>query len=87
MKILATLKKCLTLVIILLSQNIMIIQKKISGQQNEDETAGFAIEEFVGLKPKMYSYLVNDNSDHKSAKSVDRSIVVIMSHNEKKMFY
>ena len=28
MKILATLKKCLTLVIILLSQNIMIIQKK-----------------------------------------------------------
>ena len=115
MKILATLKKCLTLVITLLSQNIMIIQKKISGWQNEDETAGFAIEEFVGLKPKMYSYLVNDNSEHetagaaiaefirlkpkmysylvndnsdyKSAKSVDKSIVVIMSHNEKKMFY
>ena len=26
------------------------------------ETAGVAIKEFVELKPKMYSYLVNDNS-------------------------
>ena len=24
----------------------------------KDETAGVAIEEFVGLKPKMYSYLM-----------------------------
>ena len=28
----------------------------------EDETAGVAIEEFLGLKPKMYSYLVDDHS-------------------------
>ena len=34
----------------------------------KDETAGIAIEEFVGLKPKMYSYLVNDNSEHKKQK-------------------
>ena len=26
------------------------------------ETAGFAIEEFVGLKPNMYLYSVDDNS-------------------------
>ena len=32
----------------------------------EDGTAGVAIEEFVGLKPKMYSFLV-DNSQHKKA--------------------
>ena len=32
------------------------------------ETAGVAIEEFVGLKLKMYSYLVNDNNEHKKAK-------------------
>ena len=34
----------------------------------KDETAGIAIEEFVGLKTKMYSYLVNDNSEHKKQK-------------------
>ena len=31
----------------------------------KDETYGVAIEEFVRLKHKMYSYLVNDNSEHK----------------------
>ena len=30
----------------------------------KDETAAVAIEEFDGLKIKMYSYLVDDNSDH-----------------------
>ena len=34
----------------------------------KDETAGIAIEEFVELKPKMYSYLVNDDSEHKKQK-------------------
>ena len=34
----------------------------------KDETAGVAIEEFVGLKPKMYLYLVDDNSEHKKSK-------------------
>ena len=33
----------------------------------KDETGGVAIEEFVGLKPKMYSFLVDDNSKHKKA--------------------
>ena len=32
------------------------------------ETIGVAIEEFVGLKPKLYSYLVDDNSEHKKSK-------------------
>ena len=31
----------------------------------KDETAVVAIEEFVGLKPKMYSYLVDDNSEQR----------------------
>ena len=47
----------------------------------KDETAGIAIEEFVGLKPKMYSYLVDDNSDHKKAKSVNKNAVAAISHN------
>ena len=33
----------------------------------KDETAGVAIEEFVGLKPKLY--LVDDNSEHKKGKA------------------
>ena len=41
--------------------------KLVVGKMN-DETAGVAIEEFVRLKPKMYSYLVNDNSKHKKSK-------------------
>ena len=27
-----------------------------------------AIKEFVGLKPKLYSFLVDDNSEHKKKK-------------------
>ena len=34
----------------------------------KDETCGIAIEEFVGLKPKMCSFLV-DNSDLKKQKA------------------
>ena len=33
----------------------------------KDETGGVAIEEFVGLKPKIYPYLV-DNSEYKKGK-------------------
>ena len=51
----------------------------------EDETAGTAIEEFVGLKPKMYSYLVNDNSEHKKAKGVNGNVVATIRHNEYKV--
>ena len=50
----------------------------------KDETDGLANEEFVGLKPKMYSYLVDDNSDHKKAKSVNKNVVATISHNEYK---
>ena len=41
----------------------------------KDETAGVAIEGFVGLKPKMYSHLVDDKSEHKKAKGANRNIV------------
>ena len=35
-------------------------------------TAGLAIEEFLGFKPKMYSYLGDGNSEHKKAKCVKK---------------
>ena len=64
----------------------MIIQtnyKLVVGKM-KDETASVAIEEFVGLKPKMYSYLVDDNSEHKKTKGVNRNVVATINHNEYK---
>ena len=45
----------------------------------KDETAGVANEEFLGLKPKMYSYLVDDNSEHKNAKGMNRNVFTTIS--------
>ena len=42
------------------------------------------MKEFVGLKPKMYSFLVDDNSEHKEAKGVNKNVVAAISHNEYK---
>ena len=42
-----------------------------------DEATGVAIKEFVRLKPKMYSYLVDDNSEHKKAKGVTVILITI----------
>ena len=48
----------------------------------KDETGGAAI---FGLKPKMYSFLVDDNSKHKKAKDVNRNVVAAISPNKYKM--
>ena len=48
----------------------------------KDETAGVAIKEFVGLKPKMYSYLVADIRENKKTKGINKNVVVRISHNE-----
>ena len=50
----------------------------------KDETASFAIEEFFRLKPKMYWHLVDDKSEPKKAKSVNKNFVPTISHNEYK---
>ena len=52
----------------------------------KDETAGVANEEFLGLKPKMYSYLVDDNSEHKNAKGMNKNVFATISCNEYKEF-
>ena len=36
------------------------------------------------MKPKMYSFLVDDNREHKKAEGVNRSVVATISHNEYK---
>ena len=48
------------------------------------ETGGISIKKFVGLKPKMYSFLVNNSSKHKKARGMNRYGVAIISHNEYK---
>ena len=50
----------------------------------KDKTGGGAIEKFVGLKPKMYSLFVDDNSKHKKPKDVNKNVVETISHNEYK---
>ena len=37
----------------------------------KDKTGGAAIEEFVRLKPKMYSLFVDNNSEHKKSKGCE----------------
>ena len=48
----------------------------------KDETKNVAIEECVVLKPKMYSFLV-DNNEHKRGKGVNKNIVA----TNKKLYY
>ena len=40
-----------------------------------DETADVAIGEFFGLKPKMYSHLVDDNNENKKAKCKNKILL------------
>ena len=47
----------------------------------KNEIGAVAIEEFVGLKLKMYLFLV-DNSEHKKAKYMNKNAVTTISHNE-----
>ena len=52
-----------------------------------DEAADVAIKKFVGLHPKMYSFSVDDNIEHKKSKGVNKNAVETISHGEyKKMF-
>ena len=49
------------------------------------ETGGVvAIKEFLLLKPKMYLFLVDDSSEHKKAKDVNKNTVGTISHGEYK---
>ena len=50
----------------------------------KDETGSITNQEFVGLKPNMYSYLVNDNSEYRRAKGMNKNVVATISHNKSK---
>ena len=42
----------------------------------KDETDGVTIIEFVGLKSNMYSFLVDDSSEHKKAKGLSKNVLL-----------
>ena len=46
------------------------------------ETAGAGIKEFIRLKPKIYSFLVNDRGEHKKAKGVNKNVSATISHSD-----
>ena len=71
------------LVIIQLSQKNYDDSNRLALGKLKDETRGAAIEEIFGLKSKILSFLV-ENSEHKKAKDVNRSIVAKITHNDYK---
>ena len=64
-------------------QNYYDNSNKLVIVKMKDETAGVTIIEFVGLKPKMYSFFV-DNSEHKKAKGMNKNVVPTISHSKNK---
>ena len=50
----------------------------------EDETDGVAVKEFVGLKSKMHPFVVDDSSEHKKTKGVNKNVAATISRNEYK---
>ena len=50
----------------------------------KDEMGDVAIEQFFGLKSKMYSILVGDFSEYKKPKAVNKNVVAKISHNKYK---
>ena len=57
---------------------------KLVVDKMKDETCDVAIKEFVGLKLKMCSFLVDDSSEHKRTKVVNKNVVATISPGEYK---
>ena len=60
--------------------------KKLVVGKTKNKTGGAAIEEFVGLKPKMYSFSLDDSSDHKKVKGVNKHVFATTGYSECKDF-
>ena len=60
---------------------------KLVVDKMEDKTGDVCIwtgNEFVRLKSKIYSLLVDDTTEHKKAKGMNKNVVTTMIHDEKK---
>ena len=52
--------------------------------KRKGEMVGVAIEEFIGIKPKIYSIFVRNSSKYKKVKGVNKNVVAIIYHKEYK---
>ena len=68
-KILVRIKKCSFSTIIYLSLNIIMVGKM------KNKTGDAAVKELIGLKPNIYSFLVDDGSEQKWAKEVNKNVL------------
>ena len=50
----------------------------------KDEKSGVAVKKSFGLKPNMYSFLVDHRNEHKKTMVVNKTVVVTTIHNEYK---
>ena len=48
---------------------------KLAVGKTKDETGSVATREFVGLKPKTYSFFVDDSSEHKKSKGMNKMLL------------
>ena len=79
-------KNCLILEIFLTKSKYYCNSNKLVVGKMRDETAGVAIEEFVGVRQNMCYFLVDDDSEHKKVMDVNKTVVAKISHNEYKDF-
>ena len=57
---------------------------KLVVSKMKDQTTSVAIADFVGLNPNMYLYLVDNSSEDRKAKSVNKNVVAARIHNDYK---
>ena len=50
----------------------------------KDEIGGVAIEEFIGLKSKVYSTLVSNSAEYKKVKDANKNVVAEITQDEYK---
>ena len=50
----------------------------------KDAMVDVSIEEFIGIKLKIYPILVSNSSKYKKVKGVKKNVVAIINHNEYK---
>ena len=48
----------------------------------KDEVGGPAIEEFFGFNPRMYSFLVDNSTEHIKVEGLNKYVLATISHNE-----
>ena len=51
------------------------------------ETNDVVIKEFIRLNLNMYSFMLNDSSEHKKAKDMNKNVVAGITHSECKDFF